>query len=117
MNVTNWPEFIAGVTLLVLGLLMLLALGLHWLDVRLRDALDWLRNRPAEQEPEEPRDYDDWSVSDTRPDDIDVCSMCRGAGEYVVSQDFETGALRIERCRRCDGRSVDPAQVPGWVAV
>lgn len=76
----------------------------------------WRRRRAAllAAQPEEPRDYDHWSVSDTRPDDIEVCSHCKGAGEAVVSQDFTSGALNIEGCVRCKGSGLDPAQVPHW---
>lgn len=55
-------------------------------------------------EPPEPLEFEQ------PPKDIGVCSQCRGWGEYPVGQDWETGALNLERCGRCDGTGSEP----GW---
>lgn len=40
------------------------------------------------------------------PHDIWRCSLCLGRKEVAVSQDWESGALNIERCPACEGTGV-----------
>lgn len=47
-------------------------------------------------EPPPPIDYE------PEPEDAWVCSNCQGKGEYPAAQDFETGAIRMEKCPRCE---------------
>lgn len=42
------------------------------------------------------------------PEDIDVCSACHGRGEVQGRQDWETGAIYMEECRRCDTSGREP---------
>lgn len=59
-----------------------------------------MTEEPPEPEPEDP----DWG----RPDDLWVCSGCRGSGEVPVRQDWETGALEFADCARCGGVGAEP---------
>jgi hypothetical protein len=46
------------------------------------------------------------------PVDISVCSRCQGKKEVPVRQDWETGAIEIDHCPRCEGSGVDPTWHP-----
>lgn len=51
-------------------------------------------------EPTPPEDYD-WTPSP--PADIDTCGACRGSGEVMTGQEWETGAPITDLCSWCGG--------------
>lgn len=55
-----------------------------------------------------------WSVSDSRPDDLEKCGSCGGHGAILHRTDWETGHSDIDQCSRCHGSGLDPAHAPYW---
>jgi hypothetical protein len=51
------------------------------------------------------------------PADLDVCSVCKGRGEYrSYRQDWETGAYPTVECQWCETTGFQPVGgVPGWI--
>lgn len=54
---------------------------------------------------------DEFAVEpDDRPEDIDDCVACKGAGEVITRQDWATGGYEVETCVPCKGTGY----VGGW---
>ena len=54
---------------------------------------------------EEPGEPDE---DNPRPVDIEVCSVCHGKGEVPYRQDWESGLIEFEECRRCQTTGKEP---------
>jgi ssDNA-binding Zn-finger/Zn-ribbon topoisomerase 1 len=72
-----------------------------WLRCPSRDQCTFIAHLTT-TEPPGPIEYEQ------EPEDAWICSKCGGPGELVTGRDYETGALRLIDCPRCESSGVEP---------